>query len=324
MEYEIISDIHKSSSNTIYIAKVMVGTGIELIALKICESPTSGKNSDASKLLTNEASILMCMSGSPWVPRIRMFVDDSSSISVGMDLLTGGDLMSHLESVGTLDLPSCQVITYNLLLAVDDIHSRGYVHRDLKPDNIMFDNCGNLKIIDFGLSHREREETVDSAHGSIDYMAPEILTETDGYTRACDYWSVGVILYEMLFGGPPFSDESRDRNKTIYRIIHSNKYLRFPDSPHDSAIDLIRLLIQPVSKRPKSISAINSHPFFKGIDTPQTVHLRTGFNFAKHMLYKTGKSPTTSCGSSPLSRTPSPVFTLPDRGQRRVRFHIDS
>ena len=186
---------------------------------------------------------------------------------MGTDLLTGGDLMMLLENHPRLSPHEVRVIAAQLVEAVDSIHSLGFVHRDLKPENICFDRLGFLKIIDFKAAHRLGSES--GAEGlPVDYMAPEVITRTTGsYDQAVDIWSFGIIVYEMLFGGPPFSDELRDRNKAIYRIINSEKYLWFPpevDEDVSSACDLIRAILRPVRTR-ITISEIKSHKFFENI-----------------------------------------------------------
>jgi len=354
MELEVVSEIHRGSGTSVYVAKSTNNASTELLALKYCKRRNSESGIDISGDLIHEAEVLMCMSGSSWVPQIRLFTQDKEGVTVGMELFTGGDLMTHLERTGTITIEDSRIIIYNLLLALNEMHQRGFVHRDLKPENIAFDHRGNLKLVDFGLAHRIDAETVESEYGTIDYMAPEILTETAGYSHTCDLWSVGIILYEMLFGGPPFSDESRDRNKTIYRIIHFNKYLHFPedavslsDPDQESVRDLIRLLLSSTSKRPQSaIGVVETHPFFSKIlpSSPSRAsslisrpvksfigaEVERGFRLLRsdrRRIILRMNTPTSSCASGEYSdwtHTPSPVFNLPAPERRRVRFQTDA
>ena len=354
MELEVVSELHRGSLTSLYVAKSTNNNSTELIALKYCKRNDPGIGIDVSGDLVHEAEVLMCMCGSKWIPRIRLFTQDDHGVTLGMELFTGGDLMTHLERSGTIIIEDARIIMYNLLVALNDVHKRGFVHRDLKPENIVFDNQGHLKLVDFGLAHRIDAETVDSEYGTIDYMAPEILTDTAGYSQSCDLWSAAIILYEMLYGGPPFSDEARDRNKTIYRIIHFNKYLHFPDdgtlepkSEADQAKDLIRLLLSASSKRPRSaISIVRSHPFFSktlpispskaSSFSPKPVKSFVGAEVERRFqLLRSDKrrivlrmnTPTSSSTNGEFSdwaHTPSPVFDLPAADRRRVRFHADS
>ncbi len=354
MELEVVSEMYIGSTTSLYVAKSSSNSSTELLALKYCTRSDSGSGNDVSDDLVHEAEVLMCMCGSPWIPRIRLFSQDARGVTVGMDLFTGGDLMTHLERSGTIMVEECRIIMYNLLIALNDVHQRGFVHRDLKPENIVFDNKGNLKLVDFGLSHRIDAETVDSEYGTVDYMAPELLTETAGYSQSCDLWSAGIILYEMMFGGPPFSDELRDRNKTIYRIIHFNKYLRFPeeaggvnDPEIEQAKDLIRALLSKANKRPVSaINVVRTHPFFlktlpsspsraasfspKPVKSFVTLDVDRGFRLLrsdKRRVVFRMNTPTSSPANGDFfdsTHTPSPVFELPASDRRRVRFHADA
>ena len=350
----MVSEIYRGATNSVFIAKSTSNSSSELVALKYAKTGRSSTGMENSGDLTHEAEVLMCMSGSKWVPKLKLLLQDELAVTLGMELCTGGDLMMHLERLGTMNVDNSRMIMYNLLVALGDMHARGFVHRDLKPDNIVFDHRGQLKLIDFGLTHRVEAETVDSVYGSIDYMAPEILTDTTGYSHVCDLWSAGIILYEMLFGGPPFSDEVRDRNKTIYRIINCHKYLQFPsdggaifDPELECAKDLIRSLLTGANKRPQSaLGVIKSHPFFlktlpsspsrpssyspKPIKAFSASKVDREFQLLRSdkrriiLRMNTPTSSVCSAGNSDWTRTPSPVCDLPAADRRRVRFHRDA
>jgi serine/threonine protein kinase len=263
MDLDAICEIYEGSKSSIHLAKNTTLNNAELVALK------SGKPGETD-LLYNEANILIHLrTSSRWFPKFRGILTPSMGPIILMEVFTGGDLLTHLEAVKRMNISDAKVLASQLICAVETLHSLGYIHRNLKPDNIMFTKSGDLKLIDFGLCHRIGE-VVDSSSGSVDYMAPEILSNPEPYTESVDYWSIGVILYEILFGGPPFSDEKRDRNRTIYRIIHSEKYLWFPtDEEIDimSAISLIKQLLNtsPVD-RSHFISKIKDHSFFLDLD----------------------------------------------------------
>lgn len=262
MELEAIGEIYRGSHHSIFLARLSSKEKPELIALKY------GKKDIIGKCLTNEAAVLQGLGGIKAVPEMKLFIQNSESVFLGVETLPGGDLMRHLLTNERLDINTCRVIVAQLLKALKQIGTRGYIHRDLRPENIVFDKEGYLKVIDFGLAHREGE-VADSSLGSVDYMAPEILMNPEPYSSSIDLWSVGVILYEMLFGGPPFSDEKRERNRTIFRIIHSEKYLWFPPQPdteYKSAESFLRRLLCPMSERFSDATEAMSHDFFSSID----------------------------------------------------------
>ena len=175
--------------------------------------------------------------------------------------------MSLLEREGTLTIKKAVIICAKLVQAVETFHSNGYVHRDLRPDTIYFGNSGSIQFTDLRMCHRTVDRTQNEVD-VVDYMAPEVLVDPEPYTSSVDLWSIGIILYEMLYGGPPFSDVARDRNKTIYRIINSQKYLWFPDADSvesQYAQNLIKSLLQPNRHR-LCLKDVKRHAFFTSID----------------------------------------------------------
>ena len=145
------------------------------------------------------------------------------------------------------------------------MHNNNYIYRDLKPENILIDKDGNIKLTDFGLSKilPEEETKTFSICGTAEYLAPEILLGK-GYDKTCDWFSFGVVIFEMFCGYHPF--------KSVGKKINMQRYynpLRIPEKVGDVAQDLIhKLLIPNPQKRLgyKSVNDIKNHPFFKGID----------------------------------------------------------
>ena len=134
---------------------------------------------------------------------------DEKYVHIVSELCTGGELFSRLEKQGSFTEKEAAVVIYQCLLAVKYIHSKQVAHRDLKPENIVFVSKDSLeiKIIDFGLSKEfEKEEGLKSVVGTPYYVAPEILTAD--YDERCDVWSLGVILFILLCGYPPFNGKT--------------------------------------------------------------------------------------------------------------------
>jgi serine/threonine protein kinase len=175
--------------------------------------------------------------------------------------------MSHLERSKTLDIALTRSLIAQLVVALESLHNLGWVHRNIRPENVVFTDDGYVRLVSFKSSHMKGSTSLCQAI-DVDYCAPEVFTSPESYSEKVDIWSLGIITYEVLFGGPPFSDERRDRNKTIYRIINHHKYLWFPQhrsSEMSDAAALIRAILTSEGDR-MSLNMIKSHRFFTSTD----------------------------------------------------------
>lgn len=238
-----------------------------------------------------------------WIVKLYFSFQDEDYLYLIMEYVPGGDLMNLLIKWDTFTEEQTRFYIAETILAIESIHEMDYIHRDIKPDNLLIDEKGHIKLSDFGLctgletnkfaqlyknlsgqSTKLREEdnhtnsrdqkranwkakcrvTAFSTVGTPDYIAPEVFLKK-GYTQECDWWSVGCIMYEMLIGYPPFCS---DTPAETYRKIMNWKYtLQFPDdveiSPEAKHL-IVNLLKGP--KNRLTLQDIKNHPFFKGFD----------------------------------------------------------
>ncbi|KAK1805531.1 hypothetical protein P4O66_019830 [Electrophorus voltai] len=251
-----------------------------------------------------------------WVVRLYYSFQDKENLYFVMDYIPGGDMMSLLIRLGVFSEELTQFYVAELACAVESVHKMGFIHRDIKPDNILIDRDGHIKLTDFGLctgfrwthdskyyqsGDHVRQDSMDfsrewedpsncrcgdrlkplerraarqhqrclahSLVGTPNYIAPEVLLRT-GYTQLCDWWSVGVILYEMLIGQPPFL--ATTPLETQMKVINWQTTLHIPAQAKLSAqaSDLIvKLCRGPEDRLGKNgADEIKAHPFFKGVD----------------------------------------------------------
>uniref|UniRef100_A0A672QEK6 non-specific serine/threonine protein kinase n=1 Tax=Sinocyclocheilus grahami TaxID=75366 RepID=A0A672QEK6_SINGR len=213
---------------------------------------------------------IMAFSKSPWIVQLCCAFQDEKYLYLVMEFMPGGDLVTLTSNY---DIPEewAQFYTAEVVLALDAIHSLGFIHRDIKPDNMLLDRNGHLKLADFGTCMKmdsSRMVRCDTAVGTPDYISPEVLMSQGGtgyYGRECDWWSVGVFIYELLVGDTPFYAESLVG--TYGKIMDHKNSLTFPDDIEMSkkAKDLICAFLSDREVRlgRSGVDEIKCHPFFK-------------------------------------------------------------
>uniref|UniRef100_A0A8C7VBV4 non-specific serine/threonine protein kinase n=1 Tax=Oryzias sinensis TaxID=183150 RepID=A0A8C7VBV4_9TELE len=241
---------------------------------------------------------------SAWVVKMFYSFQDKRNLYLIMEFLPGGDMMTLLMKKDTLSEEATQFYIAETVLAIDSIHQLGFIHRDIKPDNLLLDSRGHVKLSDFGLctglkkAHRtefyrnlthnppsdfsfqnmnskrkaetwkkNRRQLAYSTVGTPDYIAPEVFMQT-GYNKLCDWWSLGVIMYEMLIGYPPFCSETPQ--ETYRKVMNWKETLVFPPEVpiSEKAKDLILRYCTDAENRvgAGSVDEIKSHQFFESVD----------------------------------------------------------
>lgn len=182
--------------------------------------------------------------------------------------LPGGQLLFHLRKETMFSEEVVRFYSAEVLLALEHLHSIGVIHRDLKPENILLDEDGHLALTDFGLA-KENMQNADSSTrtfcGTVEYMAPEMI-QGQGYGRTADFWSLGILVYDMLTGNPPFQHKSQQK---LQEKILKDK-IKLPTYLTAEAHSIIKALLNRDPKKrigsgPKGAAEIKQHPFFKSV-----------------------------------------------------------
>ncbi|OAQ36780.1 kinase-like protein [Linnemannia elongata AG-77] len=202
---------------------------------------------------------------------LRYAFQDDENLFMVLDLMLGGDLRFHLERAGPMREDVVRFYVAELALALDALHARRIIHRDLKPDNVLLDEHGHAHLTDFNIAvYFNPNKPLMSIAGSMAYMAPEVLLRK-GYFESVDWWSLGVVMFELLFGKRPFRGKSNDLlTSSILRDP-----LPFPENVHEMVsapcVDVVsKLCERDISKRlgctPEGLDAFKKHPWFEGIE----------------------------------------------------------
>lgn len=201
----------------------------------------------------------------PFIVRLLGYSQDNTNLYFALELINGGDLFTHIRLSKSLSSLQSLLYSAQILITLEYIHSNNIIYRDLKPENLLIKHNGYLKLTDFGLSKVTPGRTYTFC-GTSEYLAPEVLLK-NGYGKAVDWWSFGVIIYEMLVGVSPFFNS--DPMVIFEKILQAK--IRFPRGFDKTAKSLIKhLLVKDLSKRygnmKNGVNDIKRHKWFKEVD----------------------------------------------------------
>lgn len=213
-------------------------------------------NVNMAKSVLNERKILAEIDY-PLIVNLRCALQDTLDLYMIVDLMQGGDVRYHLKNK-TFTEERSRLYFAQTALAINYLHTNGYIHRDIKPDNLLLDGEGNVHLTDFNLSLRIKKRGYTQFAGTKPYMAPEIYKK-ERYSKEVDWWSLGIMLYELIFGKLPY------RGAHLKHDVVS-KEVRFPDGADKKVVSLIKGLLQKDPKKRFSFQDIKDHKWMKGVD----------------------------------------------------------
>ncbi|CAI5440239.1 unnamed protein product [Caenorhabditis angaria] len=256
----LVRKIGGKDHNTIYAMKVLRKTRV-LTKQKTLEHTMA------------ERQVLERLRGVPFLVNLFYAFQTDTKLHIVMEYVRGGELFTHLCSRGNFEVAAARFVIAELIVAIDNLHQRKVIYRDLKLENILLDEEGHVKLTDFGLSKLFLPGELDRANsycGTIEYMSPEVINRPEGgYTDVVDWWSLGVISFELLTGCSPFTvDGGQNSSKDIAKRILT-KRVPFPKNMDAEAKEFITALLEKkLEKRLgfNGVQEIKSHRFLSNID----------------------------------------------------------
>ncbi|KAF2637460.1 serine/threonine-protein kinase YPK2/YKR2 [Massarina eburnea CBS 473.64] len=281
-DFELLKVVGKGSFGKVM--QVMYKNTHRIYALKTIRKAHIISRSEVAHTLA-ERSVLAQINN-PFIVPLKFSFQSPEKLYLVLAFVNGGELFHHLQKEQRFDINRARFYAAELLCALECLHGFNVIYRDLKPENILLDYSGHIALCDFGLCKLDMkdEDRTNTFCGTPEYLAPELLTGT-GYTKTVDWWTLGVLLYEMLTGLPPFYDENT--NDMYRKILTEPLHFPGPEVVPPAARDLLtRLLDRNADKRlgAKGAAEIKAHYFFHSIDWRKLLERKYEPSFKPNVL----------------------------------------
>uniref|UniRef100_A0A8C9NQ36 non-specific serine/threonine protein kinase n=1 Tax=Serinus canaria TaxID=9135 RepID=A0A8C9NQ36_SERCA len=265
-QFELLKVLGQGSFGKVFLVKKISGSDArQLYAMKVNKKTTLEVR---DRVRTKMERDILVEVNHPFIVKLHYAFQTEGKLYLILDFLRGGDLFTRLSKEVMFTEDDVKFYLAELALALDHLHSLGIIYRDLKPENILLDEEGHIKLTDFGLSKEsiDHEKKAYSFCGTVEYMAPEVVNRR-GHTQSADWWSFGVLMFEMLTGTLPF--QGKDRKETMTMILKAK--LGMPQFLSLEAQSLLRMLFKrnPANRLgagPDGVEEIKRHAFFSKID----------------------------------------------------------
>uniref|UniRef100_A0A672V1E7 Ribosomal protein S6 kinase n=1 Tax=Strigops habroptila TaxID=2489341 RepID=A0A672V1E7_STRHB len=265
-QFELLKVLGQGSFGKVFLVKKISGSDArQLYAMKVLKKATLKVR---DRVRTKMERDILVEVNHPFIVKLHYAFQTEGKLYLILDFLRGGDLFTRLSKEVMFTEDDVKFYLAELALALDHLHSLGIIYRDLKPENILLDEEGHIKLTDFGLSKEsiDHEKKAYSFCGTVEYMAPEVVNRR-GHTQSADWWSFGVLMFEMLTGTLPF--QGKDRKETMTMILKAK--LGMPQFLSLEAQSLLRMLFKrnPANRLgagPDGVEEIKRHAFFSKID----------------------------------------------------------
>ncbi|XP_076976943.1 ribosomal protein S6 kinase alpha-2 isoform X3 [Tamandua tetradactyla] len=265
-QFELLKVLGQGSYGKVFLVRKVKGPDAgQLYAMKVLKKATLKVRDRVRSKMERD---ILAEVNHPFIVKLHYAFQTEGKLYLTLDFLRGGDLFTRLSKEVMFTEEDVKFYLAELALALDHLHGLGIIYRDLKPENILLDEEGHIKITDFGLSKEavDPDKRAYSFCGTIEYMAPEVVNRR-GHTHSADWWSFGVLMFEMLTGSLPF--QGKDRKETMALILKAK--LGMPQFLSPEAQSLLRALFKrnPSNRLGAGLDGVEDikrHPFFLTID----------------------------------------------------------
>ena len=262
-DFEILRLIGKGSFAKVYLVRNK--SNQKIYSMKKLDKPFIKQNRQEQHIINER--ILLSKMDNPFLVKLYCAFQDKEHLYFIMEFIQGGELFFHLHRETRFDDEKTRFYIAELILALNFLHRNKIIYRDIKPENILLDFEGHIKLTDFGLSRifSRKNEKVYTICGTPFYIAPEVI-EKKGYNDAVDWWSLGCLMYEMLYGKPLFNFYNSNIDINEYK-----KPIKLPNCFSEEAKDLITKLLDLDPKKrigagPKGFENLKKHKYFETIN----------------------------------------------------------
>ncbi|XP_041132635.1 LOW QUALITY PROTEIN: ribosomal protein S6 kinase alpha-5-like [Polyodon spathula] len=274
--FELLKVLGTGAYGKVFLVRKISGHDVgKLYAMKVLKKATIIQKAKTAEHTRTERQVLEHIRQSPFLVTLHYAFQTDTKLHLILDYVNGGELFTHLSQRERFSESEVGLYSGEIVLALEHLHKLGIIYRDIKLENILLDSSGHIVLTDFGLSKEflvDENERAYSFCGTIEYMAPEIVRGGDsGHDKAVDWWSLGVLMYELLTGASPFTVDGERNSQTEIskRILKSEP----PFSPEMGPLakDVIqRLLMKDPKKRlgsgPSGSDEVKNHPFYQKIN----------------------------------------------------------
>uniref|UniRef100_A0AAX7USY4 Ribosomal protein S6 kinase n=1 Tax=Astatotilapia calliptera TaxID=8154 RepID=A0AAX7USY4_ASTCA len=317
--FELLKVLGTGAYGKVFLVRKNSGHDVsQLYAMKVLKKAAIVQKAKTTEHTRTERQVLEHIRQSPFLVTLHYAFQTQSKLHLILDYVSGGEMFTHLYQRDHFPEEAVQIYIGEIILALEHLHKLGIVYRDIKLENILLDSDGHVVLTDFGLSKEFLEEDgrTYSFCGTIEYMAPEIIRGKSGHGKSVDWWSLGILMFELLTGASPFTleGERNSQSEVSKRILRCDP--PFPSMIGPIAQDLLKkLLVKDPHKRlgsgPRGAEDIKAHPFFKGLNwddlaqkkvaSPFKPELKSELDVGNFAEEFTGMDPVYSPASTPPS-----------------------